>query len=91
MGVYLGVKAVEAKAKLIRDFISKNRPAVPSGKRLIAVTQNGYFKIAGDVTHPAEYAAMYRAVVSGDWLGGKLYLLDESLVKECPDEGRVKI
>lgn len=91
MGTYLGVKAVEAKGKKIQDHLSETQPVVPIGKRLVAIPENGLWKIAPDVTHPQEYAALYGSYARGNFLRGKLYLLDEKLVAECPDEGRVNL
>lgn len=91
MAKYLGVRAVEAKGQKIQGHLSEKQPIVPNGKRLIAILQNGVWKIAPDVTHPAEYAELYKSYSQGNFLGGELYLLDENLLAQCPDEGRVNL
>ncbi|MDB5225538.1 MAG: hypothetical protein JWL87_490 [Candidatus Adlerbacteria bacterium] len=91
MGTYYGVKAVEAKGVLVQGHLSETPPYTPAGKRLVVIPENGVWKIAGDVTVRSEYDRMYESYASGDWLSGKLYLLDEKLVPECPDEGQVPI
>ena len=87
MGTYLGVTAVQRNGQPVQLYTGSTQPTVPQGKRLIAIMDNGVWKIAPDVTRPSEYAEFHRNYSQGNWLAMKLYLLDESKVAECPDEG----
>jgi len=90
MGSYLGVKAVEAKGKIVYAM-NGAQPNIPNGNRLIAVLSNGLWKIAPDVTDPSEFKSFYGYYSQGYYLSMELYLLPESQVAECPDEGRVPV
>ncbi len=87
MGTYLGVRAVERLGKPV--YSHSSRPEIPSGQRLIAVMDNGLYKIAPDVTRPSEYKEFYDCYAQGQWIEMHLYLLEEDKVAQCPDEGRV--
>ncbi len=90
MGTYLGVRAVEHLGRPTNlSYNSNNQPLIPSGKRLIAVMNNGLYKIAPDVTRPSEYKEFYDCYAKGIWIAMHLYLLEENEVTKCPDEGRV--
>jgi hypothetical protein len=91
MGKYFGVKAVRAKGQKLEVGFGKSQPRVPSGKRLVGIPNNGAYEVAQDLTNPSDYDALFGSYMRGNWLGCDLYLLEESRVAECPDEGRNNI
>lgn len=62
---------------------------MPSGFRLIGIVSKGLYSIAPDLTDISEFNTYYEAYNSGIYLKIDLYLLEEGLVPQCPDEGRV--
>lgn len=88
---YLGVTAVRAKGTMIeeRSFSPKaDQPPVPKGKRLVAICRNAAWEVAPDVTDPSDYRELCETQEEGLYDSYDLYLLDETEVPACPDEGR---
>lgn len=88
MGTYFGVTCVESKGTLIIG--TERQPFILAGHRLIAILDNGLWRIAPDVTEKREYDEFYHDYGTGNWLSMKLYLIPEGILKSCPDEGRVE-
>lgn len=88
MSFYLGVTAVERKGKRVDWYYQKSQPYIPRDHRLVAVMDNGFYRVALSVTDPHEFKAALRSYNEGKWLDMVLYLLPERLVSECPNEGR---
>lgn len=91
---YLGVTAVKAKGRALHNIRDKAKHPVdelPLNHRLVVILGNGAYEIAADVTRSSEYEAAYASYYSGAWTSFQLYTLPNSLVAECPDEGRVPI
>lgn len=88
--MYLGVNAVIKCGKRIGQA-QETQPSTPAGNRLIAIINNGLWQLAPDVSSPGDYNELYRAYSAGAYLDMILYLLPESEVEQCPNEGRVPI
>lgn len=89
----LGVNAVREKGQLYvpKHSFDMDQPSIPFGMRLVGIVSNGAWETALDLTNRRDYSRVSDEVMHGKWRDCELHLLEEELVSECPDEGRVRI
>jgi hypothetical protein len=87
MGSYYGVEQITKLGTKIASYSST--PPEPQGNQaLVAVMDNGVFRVAVDVSRPSEYAHFKDAYSQGMWLSMDVYTISKDKLAECPDTRR---
>ena len=87
MGTYYGAEQIEKLGTKISSYSST--PPTPQGNQaLVAVMDNGVFRIAVDVSRASEYEHFKDAYNQGNWLDMKVFAISKDKLPECPDTGR---
>jgi len=87
MGSYYGAEQIEKLGTTISSYSST--PPTPQGNQaLVAIMDNGLYRIACDVSRPSEYKEFNDSYRQGNWLTMDVYAISKDKLADCPDTGR---
>ncbi len=86
--MYLGVNAVK-KHGIPAVNPGERRPPKKDGHLLVMILDNGLWQVAPVISSDADYLHHYGSYAQGLWCRFSVWYLEERLVSECSDEGRV--
>ena len=84
MGTYYGVEQIEKLGTKISSY-SNTPPILQGSQALVAIMDNGAFRICVDVSKPSEYTSFKDAYGEGMWLDMAVYTISKDKLPECPD------
>ncbi len=87
MGSYYGAEQIEKLGTKISSY-SNTPPEARGNQALVAIMDNGAWRIAVDVSRPSEYKAFKDSYSSGNFLTMDVYAISQDKLAQCPDTGR---